>query len=101
MKTFLLIVALLLNYTLSFAASAPKKGVRMTAEVREAIREMAKYYGKGNLPELLRNRARLMKSISVEPIPQEFKFPVVAGNFSDTSVDRPQGLGLFRKFILL
>ncbi|MCH8306052.1 MAG: M6 family metalloprotease domain-containing protein [Candidatus Marinimicrobia bacterium] len=88
MKTFLLIVALLLNYTLLFAASAPKKGVRMTAEVREAIREMAKYYGKGNLPELLRNRARLMKSISVEPIPQEFKFPVVAGNFSDTPGDR-------------
>ena len=48
MKTFLLIVALLLNYTLSFAASAPKKGVRMSVEVREAMRETAKFCGKGN-----------------------------------------------------
>lgn len=101
MKTFLFIVALLLNYTLSFAASAPKKDVRMSVEVREAIREMVKYYGKGNLPELLRSRARLMKSAVGISIPQEFKFPVVAGNFSDTSGDRPQGSGLFRKFILL
>ena len=88
MKILLLIIAVLMNYTLSDASSAPKKGVRMSAEVREAIKEMAKYYGKGNLPELLRSRVRLTKSISVESTPQEFKFPVITGNFSDTPGDR-------------
>ena len=88
MKIFLLIVAVLLNFSLSIAASSPKKGVKMPAVVREAIQEMAKYYGQGNLSELLRSRARLMKSNSAFSVPQEFKFPVVAGNFSDTPADR-------------
>lgn len=84
MKLLLLIFAVLLNYSLSVAASAPKKGVKMSAEVREAIQEMAKQYGKGNLPQLLRKRAGLLKSSVEFSIPQEFKFPVIAGNFSDT-----------------
>ena len=54
----------------------------MSAQVREAIKEMAKYYGKGNLSELMRNRARLMKSSIESSVPREFEFPVVAGIFS-------------------
>ena len=77
----------MLNISPSFAASSPKKDVRMSAQVREAIKEMAKYYGKGNLSELMRNRARLMKSSIESSVPQEFKFPVVTGNFFDTSAD--------------
>ena len=91
MKIFLLIIAVFFNYSISFSASAPKKGVRMPAEVSEAIKEMAIYYGKGNLPDLLRSRARLLKSnfeSSTFSVPREFKFPVVAGNFSDTPSDR-------------
>ena len=87
MKIFLIIVALLLNISPSFAASAPKKGVKMSVEVREAIKEIAKYYGKGNLSELMRNKARLMKSSFESSVPQEFKFPVVAGNFFETTAD--------------
>ena len=88
MKIFLLSITVLLHYSLSYAASAPKRGVKMSAEVREALIEISKYYGKGDLVNLLRSRAKLMKSNSANFIPVEFNFPVIAGNFSDTPSDR-------------